>query len=458
MEQTKKRHTAPLIIFALICLCNPNVNLFDLLPDFIGYFILAKVFCRAADAVPYFEEARSSFIKLAYVNLAKLLGIFAIGLVRSKNTADYDIYALLSLGFAILEIIFAIPAVTNIFKALNYLGQRSSAKSLIEQKGVISSDSLCTLSYVFVSLKCILYVLPELLRMTGNLDGEDTLIHLYYPGAVVISLIFGFIVGIIWLVRMIKYVNRVHNEGLFHSATEDIASANSMETFERKVYIRSLKTTFMLFILASVFSIDLSFSTFNDINLLPEFIFGIFFSFGLLMLCKNTNAEKKSLITTISLCSAFIVISVITYIFEINFLDNYGYNGLVKANAKEAKNAFLLYEISAVAEMIILLSLCVIFFLLMKKFTEKEFGKDKSLTIKTGILTALSSLCGIVHFFDIFQNGRVKLVASTNIEQITSQKPQPLLPWFGIIVTASAVIYALYSIYYFNLLKEEISE
>ena len=40
------------LIFAVVMLFNPNVNLIDILPDFIGYFILAKFFERAADSAP----------------------------------------------------------------------------------------------------------------------------------------------------------------------------------------------------------------------------------------------------------------------------------------------------------------------------------------------------------------------------------------------------------------------
>ena len=82
------------LIFALIMLFNPNLQLIDILPDFIGFFILAKFIERAADAAPYFEEARAAFVKLGYISLAKIPALFVIVLVRSKNTLDNDIIAL----------------------------------------------------------------------------------------------------------------------------------------------------------------------------------------------------------------------------------------------------------------------------------------------------------------------------------------------------------------------------
>ena len=82
----KKSNIYSLILFSLVFLFIPSFNVIDLMPDFLAWFILAKVFERAADSAPYFEEARSGFIKLGYVNLAKILGFIIIILVKSRDT------------------------------------------------------------------------------------------------------------------------------------------------------------------------------------------------------------------------------------------------------------------------------------------------------------------------------------------------------------------------------------
>ncbi len=457
-EQNKKRKTATWIIFALICLFNPNINLIDFIPDFIGYFILAKIFLKAADAAPYFEEARSAFVKLGYISIAKFGGILLIGIVRSNNTADYDIYALLSIGFAVLEFIFLIPAISNIFNALAYLGQRTSAKSLIESRDFSSGDALRSFTYSFAAFKCILYVLPEFLRMTGNVDGKEDFRYLYYPGAVALSLVFGFIFGGVWLFRMIKFVRRVQKEGLFHSSIEELATENSTSEYEKKVYIRYVRTTFAFFVIASVFSADLSFSTFNGINLIPEFIFGILFCVGLIRLCNNLNLAKNIRIGTIVLSAFYILTSIIAYAFSIRFFDNFGYEKLVGHHAAEAYEFFMPFEIASLIEMIFVIIISAVFFLLMKRFCENAAGKNKNLTVKTGILSGLCALNGVLHFLDIYQNSRVKLVTVESIDYSPSTVASAAIPWFGTLVTACVIIYAVYSVYYFNMVKEETLE
>ena len=147
------------LIFAFVMLFNPNIQLIDILPDFLGYFILAKFFERASDAAPYFEEARLAFIRLAYVNLGKIPAFILVRIVRSTNTLDNDIVALMALVFAALEIIYLIPAIKNIFDAIIYLGERSDAKTLIESDSLISTESLKTFTFVFY---CAIIIYGEL--------------------------------------------------------------------------------------------------------------------------------------------------------------------------------------------------------------------------------------------------------------------------------------------------------
>ena len=161
----KNKRTATTVIIAFIMLFNPNINLYDVLPDFIGYIILARLFERAADAAPYFEEARAAFVKLAYVSIAKIPAIVIVTTTRMGNVQDHDIVALMTLIFAVLEILFIIPAAKNAFDALLYLGQRTDAQSLIKSGSLTSTEALKSFTLVFLIFKSLIYSLPEMLRI-----------------------------------------------------------------------------------------------------------------------------------------------------------------------------------------------------------------------------------------------------------------------------------------------------
>ena len=66
-KKSNKAEGVGLLVLAITFLVNPAVNIFDYLPDFIGYFIIAKALIYYADRAPYFNEARVGFLRLAYV-------------------------------------------------------------------------------------------------------------------------------------------------------------------------------------------------------------------------------------------------------------------------------------------------------------------------------------------------------------------------------------------------------
>ncbi|MBQ9069884.1 MAG: hypothetical protein IJY23_00870 [Clostridia bacterium] len=461
------------LIFALVMLFNPNIQLIDLLPDFIGFFILAKFLEKAADAAPYFEEAREAFLKLGFVNLFKFPALILVRAVRSHNTLDNDILALMTLVFAVLEIIYLIPAIKNLFDALSYLGERGNAESLIKSDSLISTDALRSFTLAFAILKSLLYTLPEFLKLTRSVEIGTTTSMLtgsrYYPWAVVASLLIGFVFGGIWLSRILRYSKRIKLEGKFYSSLESLADENSYAAYEKRVTERSRNRVFLMFILAAVSSVDLTFSDFNGINLLPAFVFGLLFTIGLMGLVKHTNSKEMRVPV---LVSGFLynTVALLKYIYTFNFLDNYGYSALLYDANAEAIKLYKTVEIFAVIEVVLYLALTLLFYILMKRYADTHLGHFnssssetikssyyKEINKKTITLSSLASLVGILTFINVFVNGSVKLIFSNPADVTFPSLIVPNLPWFSLLVTASVIAYAFYSVYYFNFIKEEMS-
>ena len=242
MDKIKRKTFYGLIVFCLILLFNPNINIFDPLPDFIAWFILAKLFEKAADSAVYFEEARASFVKLGWLNIAKLPAFLFILMVRGQNVHDNDIYTLISFSFAIVEAILVVQAIKNIFAALTHLGERTSAESLIKPFPInkcgsktMLVDTLKEYTYFFAICKSILYALPDIFLLTRvNDNGQILTASKYYPHALILAQILGLTVGIVWLRRIFKYAKSVYKEGLFSEALERMASEDTELKFETK--------------------------------------------------------------------------------------------------------------------------------------------------------------------------------------------------------------------------------
>ena len=120
-----------LLIFAVILLSNPIVNIFDYFPDFIACFIISSTLGFFAERAPYFEEAKKDFLKLGYLSLLRIPSFIIMVRITSQNMREGDIRVLLTFVFAVIETYLAIKAISNIFQAMSYLGQRSDAASLI---------------------------------------------------------------------------------------------------------------------------------------------------------------------------------------------------------------------------------------------------------------------------------------------------------------------------------------
>ena len=461
------------LAFAFVMLFNPNIQLIDLLPDFIGFFILAKFLEKAADAAPYFEEAREAFLKLGFVNLFKFPALILVRAVRSHNTLDNDILALMTLVFAVLEIIYLIPAIKNLFDALSYLGERGNAESLIKSDSLISTDALRSFTLAFAILKSLLYTLPEFLKLTRSVEIGTTTSMLtgsrYYPWAVVASLLIGFVFGGIWLSRILRYSKRIKLEGKFYSSLESLADENSYAAYEKRVTERSRNRVFLMFILAAVCSVDLTFSDFNSINLLPAFVFGLLFTLGLMGLVKH-NGSKKMRIPVLVSGILYNAVAIVKYVYTFKFLDNYGYSELLYDANTEAVKLYKAVEILAIFEVVLYLALALLFYILMKQYADTHLGHFndsssesikssyyKGINKKTITLSAIASLVGILSFINVFVNGSVKILFSNPTDVTMPALIVPNLPWFSLLVTAAVIAYAFYSVYYFNFIKEEMS-
>ena len=459
------------IIFAFIMIFNPNIQLIDVFPDFIGFFILAKAIEKAADAAPYFEEARSAFTKLAYISLAKIPALVIVALVRSKNTMDNDVVALFALVFATVELLYLIPAIKNIFDALTYLGERGSVPSLIKSDSLISTDALRSFTFAFAIFKCILYTVPEFLKLTRSVElGSSVSVvtgSRYYPWAIMASMVLGFVFGGIWLCRMIRYTHRIKIEGKFYSAIEDIATENSYAEYEKKVYHRFVNRTFLFFILSAIFSFDLTFSDYNDVNLLPSFVSGILFTVGLLGLIKCAE-NKKLTVSAISISALYNVSAAVKWGFEISFLDKFKYADLFRHYSDTAVSEYLKIEIMAAVEFVFYVALMAVFFIAMKEYTTSRLGRwnadsnpeikaryYKEINTRTAIITSIATLVGVISLAKVFVQGNVKLIF-TNTNDVTMPSLfVPSLPWFGLVVTLVSIVYSFYSVYYFNFIKDE---
>ena len=462
-----------LIIFSLVLLFNPNINVFDLLPDFIAWFILAKLFERAADSAPFFEEAREDFVRLGWLNLVKIPALLLVFFIRSKNAGDNDVFALTSFVFAVIEALLTLRAVKNLFTALFYVGERTEAAALISpfkcpiRKGeVMTPESLRGFTYFFVICKSIFYTLPDmfLLTRTSDTTGQILTISGYYPYVLIFSQLLGIWLGTVWLMRTLKYARAVRDEGKLFDALSAIASNDTSVKLSSKAKIRSLSLAITLIGVSAVFMLDLVFDNFDRIDILPNFIFGIFLTLSLFLLKNGSRIRVMALLCGV----AYSAVSIASYNVGASFLSKYDYTDLITDEA--AKRAYSSVIALAVAELVLLIAFLVICAVSLNAFirrntgiTEiegKEITPDKEyytlLYRKSYIFSGLGILAGAARLVNVILTGHVDFLY-TDITDIT----RPTIaaspaPWFNVVVTATAILFIGYALYYASTLKDEV--
>jgi len=243
-----------------------------------------------------------------------------------------------------------------------------------------------------------------------------------------------------------------------------LALEDTKERFEKKTRLRKICFSLTLFAISTFFTIDLAFDNLNNVNILPQFIFGIMLILSVLSLNKHTKAN----VLTFVFGGLYIINAFISYLYSIRFLSVYSYIDLM--NDKDALKAYLPIQITALTEAILLIAFLVFITLQLRRFimentgastsssgygkTEKEF--HTSLIRRTYIFTALGAFMGITKLISVFLNSDMQIlyafVDDFDMRPIASSS----LPWFGVVVVFAAIIFIAYSLYYFSLLKDEV--
>ena len=455
-------------VISLIFLFNPNISVVDPLPDFFAFYFISRLLLRAGDTAPYFEEARRSAIHLTWLGVAKLASLFVIAIVRGANNSDFDIVALFSLVFMAGEIIISVNFIRNLFRALFYLGERGDKPSIYTKlkdgtRFSVDPDVLCNVSYLFVVVKCLSYSLPFMLLLTNDPYASAASPRGLFPTVLTITALLTLAIGLVWLIHAIRYAALTVKSGDFDSALDNMMSDEARYTFERKKLVRALSSVPTLFALASVFSLQIAFSGYRNINIVPNLIIGVLF-----FILATKLEDKKTRLPLMISSLVYAAASATAHLFHIRFLRQFEYFELLKS--EDARRAYLSVEIWGAIEFIAFVAMTLFLLLALRRFlldntgisrnSEKYRETDRrfhrSILARTYVMIALGALSGAARFLSVFINSEVQLVQLNPNDFVAEAIPAPSLPWFGALAFFIAIIYIAYSFYHASYIKEEL--
>ncbi|MBE6667050.1 MAG: hypothetical protein E7607_01905 [Ruminococcaceae bacterium] len=317
----------PLII-SFIFLFNPNVSIIDVLPDFIGYILLCCALTKIADINDYLYDALKIFKRMILVDAGKWLAIFwtfNMTVVDQKNSS----ILLFTFVFSVVELMFLLPAYKKLFEGiiqLGYLIPNNTILSNEKKSGRINKARKRTA--FFVISKATLAVLPELADLTNASYDENLgmgVVNIYeYIGIMrLLAFIPMLIIGIIWLINIIKYFNYLHRDEIF---MRGISDKYEKEVLPRKgMFIKRNYHSFLLIAIAALcFTVDFRV---EYRSVLPDFIAAILFFASFIFIANHTKTKKKSWIIS---TSAFFYFSVMSTLCEDAFFKEYYYGAIFR--------------------------------------------------------------------------------------------------------------------------------
>ena len=244
MEKVKNKNLyIGYITAGFIFLFFPSLSIFDIMPDFIGYLLITKGVTCLFDLNEDIFSARSSFIKLFFINLAKTVITPLLMSLNDETTTMTAVFI-----FSIIEGILLYSALDSLFVGVNYLAERADSK--FADKGY--SDVKITTA-IFVIGRFVLVSLPELTVMT-SLDyqmTDDLSAFTVYDFKLLITIacfVISLILGLHFLSNGIKYIGRLKSDGIFKDYVYNRYVSEVLEN--KSLFIRRSTKNACAFILA----------------------------------------------------------------------------------------------------------------------------------------------------------------------------------------------------------------
>ena len=352
----KKIINFSLIGASLVFLFNPNVNIIDFLPDFVGYIILCVALTNLADISETVAEAHAIFKKLILIDAAKLVAmmwVFGMSVVSERNSS----LLLWSVVLGVLELLFASPAFIKLFSGIMELGYLHNNTSVLgaKKEGARKNytDKIKGFTVFFVGFKAILSFLPELSDLTSTAYSDNVgVMNMYQYIGLMRAMCFlpVLVIGIVWAVKCVKYFRRVSRDEIFVKELESIYVEKVAPKSGRFVK-RNIAVAFSVLLAAMLFSLDIRI---ENVNVLPDFISALLLVAFFLIISKKTKVDVK-LPLTVSF--VYFAVSVWAYASEMSFFNNFYYGAVYRS--EDAMSSYVLMAVSACVSTLVFVLTCL---------------------------------------------------------------------------------------------------
>ncbi len=393
------------LIISAIFLFNPVFSNMDVLPDFIGYFLIMLALSQPAYTNENAQDAYNSSRKMLIVSVAKTFSLLLV------SSSDVTMSLLLSFSFLIVELVFGIPFVLKLFKYLSELALASGNGREADKSTKIVYFTIATMV-----ARLTLAMLPDLTALSLN-NGVDTdvlpVLTGFRPMLFIVTGTLSFIICTVWLVIIEIHFSRLINKDVENKCKNDFALQvkDNKPLFEAK----NCLVVMIIFAIGSIFAFKfryLHYTITPDVLMTLVFVCGFAF-----MLIKGYQRLSP---LHIGLVAVFVGQAVFFALEAKATYDFYNIYSLAQINEKGALALYNKISLwSGISSVLFVVSVFLIMLLLINSgknaliknkelFNGCDFSyqleeyKKKS-KINFIIVCIASLICGVVYFAMIYQ-------------------------------------------------------
>ncbi len=415
------------LIVASVFWFNPLVSNIDILPDIVGYLLVIKAFSKSSYVYDYALDLCSSAKKMCIISGVK---IFTITMISSL---DITMSLLFTFTFGVIEAIFGIPFFIKLFEALMYIvpvenGLAHERESRIRRFTIIA----------FVS-RLALAILPDLtaLSLDGafTLDAEISYIR-FRPLFIVFSVVISLVIGVVWLVKIIKFFNLSVTKEVIEKCSADFANrtGDNRALLSAKNSIRAV----ILTAVGSLFIFDFTWG-YTSVDILQDFVFTFIAiaALAFLTIKKAYRLDKYF----IGLMCAFVLhigADVFEMVANIQYYEKYNLQSM--NSISKAEQLYTLVSWSSILSVIMLSVSTLLVLIIMKRSAKEKIIENSKLFSEIDIDYYLKE-------YDrrTFKNFKIVLVISVlySVAYVLSVALKPYAEWMTLLNIVFEIAYII---------------
>ncbi|MBR5528786.1 MAG: hypothetical protein IKV97_07245 [Clostridia bacterium] len=379
-----------LIFAGLIFFFNPCINIFDILPDFIGCILISAGLLRLADVEDRFYSARRIVNRMIPIYILKLF--LSVCLTVSWKSGLLPFTFIYSVG----EIILNVLLFANLYGGIEYMANLHDG-----EKHLSAASSVCKMTVAFSVVKNILAFIPEAFALEKSPEydfsynaRQPQTLAMAKPYVIVFFTLAVLIFGIYTLYHNAKFFSSLSKDTNFVGILSGIYKErilNNRDVLDR----RRFSSYFILMTVSCVLLCDL---VIDAVNFIPNILAYALMLVAALRLCGKSYAPKFAPATII-----LGVFSVITAAFRsvcdsgVNYRMGYESYMAQQSLLVDSGKAIYIGGILALAEGLMF----AIFVFIICRSASKEFSQitGEALPVSTPVVAA--SVFGICSVFSV---------------------------------------------------------